>query len=398
MNVGVFLECKSPESGGGYSLQTDIFQSFVEIADESRHNFVVFCNYKQPKTQEVLKSRGIKKILYLSPNLIDRGVSILKREFSQFRKYWKRPSRLERIAYREGVEFMWFIDQRPVLVDLPYLTILLDLQHCLQPWFPEVSSKGGWDHRESAFSWFLRRASLIITGNEAGRAEIERFYQVPTERIKILPHPTPKFALNMPSSDGKEVLDKYDIPNGYLFYPAQFWPHKNHANLLLSVRKLRDEFKLAFPVVFVGSDKGNQRYIKKLVDQLDLSTQVFFLGFIPSNDLVSIYRNAFALTYVTFFGPENLPPLEAFALGCPVIASNVPGAKEQLGEAAILVNPKNTREIAFAIKSLYDDSELRRTLIQRGFNRAIKWTGQDFVRGVFSMLDDFESIRHCWGR
>jgi len=125
---------------------------------------------------------------------------------------------------------------------------------------------------------------------------------------------------------------------------------------------------------------------------------VYFLGFVPSNDLVSLYRNAFALTYVTFFGPENLPPLEAFALGSPVIASNVPGSKEQLGEAAILVNPKNTREIAFAIKSLYDYSELRRTLIQRGFDRAIKWTGQDFVRGVFSILDDFESILQCCGR
>ncbi len=53
---------------------------------------------------------------------------------------------------------------------------------------------------------------------------------------------------------------------------------------------------------------------------------------------------------MTFFGPENLPPLEAFALKCPVIASNVSGSEEQLGDAAILVNPVNPEEIAQAIQ------------------------------------------------
>jgi glycosyltransferase involved in cell wall biosynthesis len=111
-----------------------------------------------------------------------------------------------------------------------------------------------------------------------------------------------------------------------------------------------------------------------------------------------LYRNALALTYVTFFGPENLPPLEAFALGCPVIASNVSGAQEQLGDAAMLVDPKDEEQIANAIKLVHDDLHVRRTLVERGIHRASKWTGEDFVRSVFSILDEFEPIRRCWGR
>jgi glycosyltransferase involved in cell wall biosynthesis len=112
--------------------------------------------------------------------------------------------------------------------------------------------------------------------------------------------------------------------------------------------------------------------------------------------LISLYRKAFALTYVTFFGPENLPPLEAFALGCPVIASNVEGAQEQLGDAAVLVDPKDPREIAFAVKALHDDVIWRQTLIQRGLKRAGRFTGEDFVNGILSVLDDFELVRRCW--
>jgi len=100
---------------------------------------------------------------------------------------------------------------------------------------------------------------------------------------------------------------------------------------------------------------------------------------------------------MTFFGPENLPPLEAFALGCPVIASNVSGANEQLGDAALLVDPKCPKEIAQAIKNLHDKPNLREDLIYRGSKRASIWTGKDFVRGVFSILDEFEAIRRCWG-
>jgi glycosyltransferase involved in cell wall biosynthesis len=99
---------------------------------------------------------------------------------------------------------------------------------------------------------------------------------------------------------------------------------------------------------------------------------------------------------MTFFGPDNLPPLEAMALGCPVIASNVSGAKEQLGDAALLVDPKKPEEIAEAIKSLSEDSALRQDLIKRGLIRAYRWTAQDYVKEIFSVIDNFEAIRRCW--
>ena len=135
--------------------------------------------------------------------------------------------------------------------------------------------------------------------------------------------------------------------------------------------------------------------MRNFASQLQPSINVSFLGFVPLEDLVALYRGAFALSYVTFFGPENLPTLEAFALGCPVIASDVSGAREQLGDAALFVDPRNPSEIAAAIKSLQDD-DLRRSLIDKGRARAERWTAKDFVRGVFNAFDEFEPVRRCW--
>jgi glycosyltransferase involved in cell wall biosynthesis len=79
-----------------------------------------------------------------------------------------------------------------------------------------------------------------------------------------------------------------------------------------------------------------------------------------------------------------------------VIAADVPGASEQLGDAAILVDPANELDIAQAIKSLFDDKAKRENLIRRGKERAVRFTGRDFARSLFGLLDEFEPVRRCW--
>jgi len=394
MKVGVFLEDFSPEVGGGFTIQDDIFGALLELIEETHHSFVIFC--RRPENVSALSTTPRVEAVGFPGGFGQRVFARAERGLHSLLENQKRQTRLEQLCKEAGVEFMWFVGAEAVQIDLPYMAIVWDLQHRRQPWFPEVSAGGTWRHRESFYSEFLRRATLIIAGNEAGRQEIERFYQVTSDRIKILPHPTPAFALRGEGTNVEEVLKKYDLKRDYVFYPAQFWSHKNHVNLLLAVAALKSECQIDLPVVFVGADKGNQEYVRTFAAQLKSAIDVSFLGFVPTQDLVALYRGAFALGYVTFFGPENLPTLEAFALGCPVVASDVDGAREQLGDAALFVDPRDPAKIAAAIKALYDDSRLRQTLVERGRARAERWTAKDFVRGVFHALDEFEPVRRCW--
>ena len=394
MKVGVFLEDFSPEVGGGFTIQDDIFRALLEIIDDTHHSFVIFC--RRPENVTPLLTTPRVEAVGFPGSLGRRVFSRAERGLHSLLESRKRQTRLEQLCKDAGVEFLWFVGAEAVQVDLPYMAIVWDLQHRVQPWFPEVSAGGTWKHREKFYSEFLRRAAIIIAGNDAGRQEIERFYQVTSNRIKLLPHPTPSFALNAQQGDTAAVLKKYELKDNYLFYPAQFWSHKNHVNLLLAAAALKSEHQLDFQVVFVGSDKGNEQFVRRFASQLKPAIDVRFLGFIPVQDLVALYRGAFALSYVTFFGPENLPTLEAFALGCPVVASDVDGAREQLGDAALLVNPRDPSNISAAVKKLYDDKALRHALIEKGRARAERWTAKDFVSGVFTALDEFETMRRCW--
>ena len=116
----------------------------------------------------------------------------------------------------------------------------------------------------------------------------------------------------------------------------------------------------------------------------------------PRADLVALYRSALALTYMTFFGPENLPPLEAFALDCPVVASAVNGSEEQLGDAASLVPPADHLALATSILQLRDDATVRSTLIERGRARARRFTKREYIQGMLAILDELEPVIRTW--
>jgi glycosyltransferase involved in cell wall biosynthesis len=257
-----------------------------------------------------------------------------------------------------------------------------------------MSARGTWDSREAAHRAFLQRATKIVTGTEVGRAQLRGFYQIADDNILTLPHPTPSYVATKATPD-VDIAAKLGLRDPFVLYPAQFWPHKNHANLVLAISELKRR-GLTVSLALPGSDQGNRAFVAKLAAREGIEDQVKFLGFVSRPDLVALYRRALALSYVSWCGPENLPPLEAFALGCPVIASRIPGADEQLGEAALFCEPGDPENIADAIERLHRDASARARLIEAGRRRSTRFTPTDYVTGIFDALNRFEAIRRCW--
>ncbi|MEZ0045454.1 hypothetical protein ABIA42_004333 [Bradyrhizobium sp. USDA 327] len=105
------------------------------------------------------------------------------------------------------------------------------------------------------------------------------------------------------------------------------------ATILLAMRLLRDQGE-KHTLVLCGSDPGARAAFEALLAQHGLGDAVRMLGFVPSAELGAPYRGANALVMATYFGPTNLPPLEAWAVGTPVIYPEA--FKAQAGDAAVL--------------------------------------------------------------
>lgn len=293
------------------------------------------------------------------------------------------------------VDIVWFLTPTTEPVSVPFITTVWDLEHRNHPYFPEVSVSGWtWEERESFYRSTLRRASVVLTGTEECRRQIVQFYQVPERRIAVVPFPVPSLQIEDFPAASDEIGEP---PEPYVYYPAHFWPHKNHVAILYALKLLEAE-GVNIGAVFTGIDVGNLAHVRKTGDELGINDRVRYVGFVDPRSVVNLYRGALALVYPSFFGPDNLPPLEAFTLECPVIAADVPGAAETLGDAAILVDPGNEHGIADAVRRVSTDETLRSNLIARGSERIRERTGAAYASAVASELDRFGSILRCWSR
>jgi glycosyltransferase involved in cell wall biosynthesis len=401
MQIGVLLSEMTPEAGGGYTFEREVFAALCRLHGDVRHTFHII----SPHAIEIPPDAKHLRLIEIprQRRFVERMRNVARKTYRFMTKSGRRElRRAKKVGWRErfllscNMDMLWYPTPSVVTMEIPFITVVWDLQHRLQPYFPEVSLNAEWDLRERHYASVLRRATYIVTGTEVGKREIEQFYGVPGERMRILPHPTPDFAFEPPTGDDDEILARYHIRRPFVFYPAQFWPHKNHVGLLEAVRLLEQRHGLPVDVVLVGSDKGNRGFIEENAKRLGINDRVRFPGFVTQHELVVFYRNALATTYVTHFGPENLPPLEAFAAGSPVVASNVSGSEEQLGDAALRVDPRDHAAIAEAIFRVHSDVARRQALIERGRTRANRFRPDDFVRTIVTMLDEFEPIRKCW--
>ncbi len=179
----------------------------------------------------------------------------------------------------------------------------------------------------------------------------------------------------------------------YIFYPAQFWPHKNHIRLLKALTKLDASFNL----VLTGYDHGNLSYVKHKVAEMRLTDRVKILGFVKSEELVLLYRNAYALVYPSLFGPDNIPPLEAMAVGCPVLCARMIGMEAQLQGNALFFDALNEDEIVQNLIKL-ENREFTNGMTAKAMKFVEKLNSQNFINDFFKIINEFDLIRETWGK
>ena len=380
--MGVVGSIPHPAEGGASSLLESLVQELKTA--QSHHVFIPLMLTESRHTKLRMKVRAT-----WFGDMVARGVRLVRPPSG-----WS--AQLDSFVREQQIDVVWFLRQEGK-VSVPYITTVWDLAHRSRPYFPEVSSTGwDWEAREQTYRSVLPRASFILTGTNAGKGEIVHYYGVNPENVIVVPFPAPAF----PSEDDRhgilDIREKYEIRGDFLIYPAQFWPHKNHVNILIALALLKHRGTV-IEMVFTGSDKGNAGHVFRKINELGLHDQVHVLGFVPREDLRALYSKALALTFASFFGPDNIPPLEAFALGCPVIASRVFGAEEQLGDAALLFDPADPEDLVSAILTISQDQQLRARMVQKGAEIAKTRTPQAYVEQVYKILDKFAPIRRCWG-
>jgi glycosyltransferase involved in cell wall biosynthesis len=397
-------------AGGNYQYSLTMLEALID-SDEGDH-FVMFTEDESHPIVQAWLRRGYEVRPLRPPSLKRSAKNILIRVLGTERLHelWEKRHASEAAADPDlirkkpemttyfqdcGIEFMIYPSANVLSFEagVPYVLAVHDLQHRLQPEFPEVSANGEYERREYVYRNGCRHATLVLADSKVGKEDILNCYAqfgINEERVCILPFlPAHYLALQTGADQKRRVLKKYDLPEKFLFYPAQFWDSKNHVRIVQALGTIKRERKLSIPVLFCGATTGELRKrvfqeVMKIASQEQLDVR--YPGFVPDEDISAMYAAARALVMPTFFGPTNIPLLEAWAFGCPVITSDIRGIREQMGDAALLVDPRSVAAIADAIFHLWTNDDLCNTLAQRGRAQLAQYTPRDYRVRLFEII------------
>jgi glycosyltransferase involved in cell wall biosynthesis len=284
---------------------------------------------------------------------------------------------------------------------VPAVGVIHDLMHRYDRRFPEAGSFFRATYRDGHYRAMWRHAAAVFVNSELGKRHVLDSYGGDESRLLVLPYVAARHVHVQTTPEGFD--ERYRLPKKFFFYPAQFWQHKNHRGLLTAASMLVGAHP-DLQIVLVGSRKNAYDAVQAQIDSLGLRDHVQCLGYVPDPDVAEIYRRARALVMPTFYGPINIPPLEAFALGCPVAASNIYAFPEQIGDAGLLFDPNNPAEIADAMRRLWTDDALCADLVTKGRTRAAAWTQQqlngqfaEHLRSVLARLPQSQPYRGVAG-
>lgn len=258
--------------------------------------------------------------------------------------------------------------------DIPTLFNPHDLQH---RHLPELFTPEERQRRDSLLRAGCTESDAVVVASEWVRQDVVRQYAVEPNKVHVVAWGAPTAAYDQPTASQIDaVLDRFQLTRGFVLYPAQTWPHKNHARLIDALALLRERDALNIPLVCTGARTEYARVLEQQVERLGLSAAVSFLGRVGEGELKALYRAARMVVVPTLFEAVSFPIYEAFAEGVAVACSHVTALPDQVGNAAILFDPYSIEDIAAAIRRVFVDTALRRLLIERGTARMaqLDWT------------------------
>ena len=271
----------------------------------------------------------------------------------------------------------------PLAPKVPSVVCMPDLQHEVHP---EFFTEDVLQWRRRSYRPSARNADAIVTISEHAKRTIIQKFGVKPSKVEVVYLDVDEEFRNESELDAVEAFRSLSLPKRYLYYPANFWPHKNHTNLLRAMPILA-EVCPDLRLVLTGAQSTGVERVSKEIQNLGLEDRVRLLPYQLRSLVAEIYRHAQALVFVSKFEGFGIPLLEAFHTGTPVVASRSTSCPEIAGRAALLVDPDEPRDIAAAVRRVVDDPALCQNLVNAGKVRTESFSWERSVNQVLRLID-----------
>jgi len=218
----------------------------------------------------------------------------------------------------------------------------------------------------------VQLAHRIIADSYATAIDLDTILKTPQDNIDIVPLGVGEPFGPTSAEQQATVRQLYGLPEQFFLYVGTIEPRKNLVRLIEAWSKIAAN--LPYDLVIAGREGWKCRPVRDAAKISPHAGRINFPGFIKAEDLPALLGAARTFVWPSLWEGFGLPPLEAMACGTPVVSSNRSSIPEALGDAALLVDPRNVEHLAAAMRDAAANEPLREGLIQAGLARAATFT------------------------
>tara|TARA_B100000795_G_C22786198_1_gene434737 strand:- start:86 stop:1279 length:1194 start_codon:yes stop_codon:yes gene_type:complete len=306
-------------SGGGLHMAMTAFLNFKKIKN-AKLEIKFICTNKA--LHKKLKSElNLSSLLFDKQNLFNK-IS-LKFNKLNFVKYINTKFSLnnlfESFLKKNDIDLVFFLSPSSLVLlcdSTNFVYTIWEFQHKFTPFFPEYKSNSI-ENKDNLNEFAIKKAYKLILGNNTDLSNFSQMYNVRTERLKTLMFPSYLTKLNkeITLNEFKEFNEFIDNKK-YIFYPAQFWAHKNHQYIIDAFEKIKDKNLYC---VFTGIDKGNLSFIKKYIHKKNIKDRFIIFNYLEDEKIKFLYKKCHAIIFPSYVGSHSFPLFEGFFYKKPVI-------------------------------------------------------------------------------
>ncbi len=402
MKIAINFE-NLPEDGGAYHeniLLTDVFKSF----DNSKYDIYYIVSNK--KVEKILKQKNLNTIFF-KKNLIFRIQNFLyKFKFFKFiLDKFRIENNFEKFVKKNNIDLLIFNNPSEMSLlafNLMYVIVFYELQHLKYNFFPEYKAYHNFDLREIIINNFLSNAFKIITCVNKDKKLLEKYYNAQEDKIMIQPFVS-RLPLIYEQTVNKNDFENYkkklklDTDKKILFYPAQFWPHKNHKYIIDAMDEIVNRHeKKDYHVVFCGYDKFNQlNFLKNKIKEKHLLDYFTFFDYLEDNEIIALYLNCHALVMPTFVGHYSLPLFESFYFKIPAFFTK-DLLDDNLRKFAFEIDTKKPEDLAIKLMKINSNDQNLDKILDEAHNFYKNFCSIEKIKQTYKEIFDevlyFKSI------
>ena len=243
-------------------------------------------------------------------------------------------------------------------------------------YYPKMYPVSHLNYLRWSTKYALKNAQKIITVSESTKNDLIKLYNANPEKIKVIYH-----GVNLLKSKSESKNKKSEK---YILFIGRLETKKNVNGLIEAFNLLKKKYQVPHKLILAGTQGYGVKEILKKIKNND----IILPGYVTEEEKMLLLKEAEMFILPSFYEGFGMPILEAQAVNCPVVTSNVSSMPEVAGEGSILINPNNIEQIAESMYKIINDNDFRKRLIQEGYQNVKKFSWEKCAQETLEILSE----------